>query len=881
MSNVNLRIGAIGLALTLAATTAWPEDAKFTAGPTAAKEGNQTKISFAVSAATDVEVAVLDSRGDVARHLAAGLLGPNAPEPLRKESLAQEVFWDGRDDAGKPAAGGPFKVRVRLGLQPRLAKILGRNDNTLSGSICALTTTPQGELFVLLADPFRGRAELRVLDRRGRYLRTVMPYAADTPEARTEPVGHVKIDGRRHPLVFNGQGHSFYPLVAGLRGQTMAWHPEGYLLAASAVGSMCNHGPPRHLIAFHPGGGAPEKTGFVGPLIRKPRGFMGGSGEGGAIGMDRLAVSRDGRWIYLVQDFKRGYLEKGERRHGVYRLRWSDKELGDVWLGAKEPGDADAQFNDPQGLAVDSQDRLYVCDRGNGRVKVYSGEGRLLGKFPVGEPEQIAVDPTGGEIYVLCRKALRSYDIMGAGGGPAVHCIVKFAPWTGEAPRELARLEFDVKKRVAEFMALDASAGPRRLWVSFYTGYNRPNALVPIDEEGATFREGQPAGESGGLHYPTFLAADPRRKRLIVAEFASSHCNVDLGSGAMTPMRLPGSDLTFDRDGNIYLMGGYNSNALLRLDGEGKPLPFPATGTNKLTVKFRAYGPNMGLRGHCIAPNGDLYVRRSPDHACVTTVDVWGPDGTPKKPALINGAGSGDSGIGVDNRGNIYLGMNLKPADQPIPADFARAVPGQPWKYYRQADRKPPWSYLYANPYLFHMGAIFKFAPEGGRIYGNYSPKAPFIDDELALAKAPSDAADYKSGYLRWDVKVVGAKWRYGGIGIIPHSFDGFTGDDGCECLQSQLDVDPYGRVYAPSAFYSSVEMVDSAGNRLARIGTYGNADSAGPGSRMPEPEIAFAWPAECDYAEADGRLYVSDSVNRRIVVVKFDAAAVKTCDVP
>ena len=35
----------------------------------------------------------------------------------------------------------------------------------------------------------------------------------------------------------------------------------------------------------------------------------------------------------------------------------------------------------------------------------------------------------------------------------------------------------------------------------------------------------------------------------------------------------------------------------------------------------------MGLRGHCIAPNGDLYVRRSPNHACVATVDVFGPDG--------------------------------------------------------------------------------------------------------------------------------------------------------------------------------------------------------------------------------------------------------------
>jgi len=55
----------------------------------------------------------------------------------------------------------------------------------------------------------------------------------------------------------------------------------------------------------------------------------------------------------------------------------------------------------------------------------------------------------------------------------------------------------------------------------------------------------------------------------------------------------------------------------------------------------------------------------------------------------------------------------------------------------------------------------------------------------------------------------------------------------------------------------------------------------AGPGSRVPEPPIAFAWPTDCDYAEADGKLYVTDSVNRRIVVVRFDWSDEATCRVP
>ncbi|MHC4914788.1 MAG: hypothetical protein ACYTGB_04790, partial [Planctomycetota bacterium] len=48
-------------------------EAKFAAEPTASKAGGKVTISFATSAATDVEVAILDAKGRVVRHLAAGL----------------------------------------------------------------------------------------------------------------------------------------------------------------------------------------------------------------------------------------------------------------------------------------------------------------------------------------------------------------------------------------------------------------------------------------------------------------------------------------------------------------------------------------------------------------------------------------------------------------------------------------------------------------------------------------------------------------------------------------------------------------------------------------------------------------------------------------
>ena len=76
----------------------------FAKKPSAERIGGKVKISFAVSAPTDVEVAILDARGKAVRHLAAGVLGARAapPLPLRK-GLSQSLEWDMTDDFGRPA----------------------------------------------------------------------------------------------------------------------------------------------------------------------------------------------------------------------------------------------------------------------------------------------------------------------------------------------------------------------------------------------------------------------------------------------------------------------------------------------------------------------------------------------------------------------------------------------------------------------------------------------------------------------------------------------------------------------------------------------------------------------------------------------------------
>ncbi len=109
---VVLSAGLIALAAPAAANAG---QASFKAKPVAARAGGGAKITFAVSAPTDVEVAVLDAAGKVVRHLAAGLVGKDAPAPFKKNSLKQEIIWDGKGDYGQAVAG--TRVRVRLGMK--------------------------------------------------------------------------------------------------------------------------------------------------------------------------------------------------------------------------------------------------------------------------------------------------------------------------------------------------------------------------------------------------------------------------------------------------------------------------------------------------------------------------------------------------------------------------------------------------------------------------------------------------------------------------------------------------------------------------------------------------------------------------------------------
>jgi hypothetical protein len=107
---------------------------RFVKKPTAVRAGDKTKIDFSVDRDTDVAITVEDAKGKIIRHLVAGVLGKNPPQPLEANTRAQSLSWDGKDDFGKVARGGPFRVRVQSSRR-------STSSRTATGSIDS-TTTP-------------------------------------------------------------------------------------------------------------------------------------------------------------------------------------------------------------------------------------------------------------------------------------------------------------------------------------------------------------------------------------------------------------------------------------------------------------------------------------------------------------------------------------------------------------------------------------------------------------------------------------------------------------------------------------------------------------------------------------------------------------------
>jgi hypothetical protein len=346
----------------------------------------------------------------------------------------------------------------------------------------------------------------------------------------------------------------------------------------------------------------------------------------------------------------------------------------------------------------------------------------------------------------------------------------------------------------------------------------------------------------------------------------------------------PACEASIDVDGRVCLRFGQHcyGKHMIRLDHEGRPVPFGKEHTvhvaggegwwTRLPAAFQGGADAVfcGVRGHSntfthglyASANGRLIVggiqevdaKWAVEHGVVkeasgpeidgTYVVVWDSDGRLVTPNAVGNTRHGH-GLTIDRDGNIYAVIaGVLPAAQKtlegcdIPAEY-RTQGG--------------------------YGSLVKFRGRGGRY-----PLGEVREGD----DAPPDAVKLvmsRIGPPKSPGYATGALWAYGGI--VGQS----SGD--CRCHHTRHDMDFFARSWVPANQCFSIFVLDSNGNRIARLGRYGNVDDTEEDLKAGRDGLRFGWVRAV--AVSDVALYVADVANRRILRAALSYHAEETVDLP
>jgi DNA-binding beta-propeller fold protein YncE len=850
---MKIRRKLIASGLLLIGASALAGEVSFNTKPAATRDGDKVKIGFAVSVPTDVEVAVLSADGKVVCHLAAGMLGGKnpPPEPL-KAGLVQALEWDGKDDFGKPAAGGPFKIRVRAGMKVAFDGFISSTPHLFT-CIRGMTTDAQGNVYLLNQSMSAGGwpFDLRVFDHQGKYLRTLMPYPAGLKKEEVAAFQAVATaDGAYVPRNFQSTWPRLYPTEVGsLRLATGI--VDGRLVLADDEF--------QRLFRLRASDGGPAGAGFeesVWPKGKAPELF----------GSAALAVSPDGKTLYATGVGKpAGGGQKAHPEHpdgAIYKVALDKVGQGVekfVVVGLPEgykeqpkrgwaPKWAGAAMRD---IATDSQGSVYVCDGAAGMVRKFDPTGKELAAMAVPGAYRVALGGKSGALYVLSLAAktpvLARYVACEAGAKPAASLEV-----AGGTP----------------FIAVDSSGEKPIIWLATNpneeTQYTR---LLRIEDAGASFKILEDVTRRDSLAAPAVdrIVVDPETDDVYINNGWAQTSRFDGLTGKYNgavkdgaPVPVSATEVAISPAGHVFIVKGPSwGGPWERLTRDLKPAPFAETGKAIFGTVFSRYGAGYCSKGSCVGWDGRLYSLHMLSWCLyyVTTFDATGkPLEGPRGRGIVNekddskgnlhaGITSAivgqlpmrNGGVKVDRQGNIYVGVQMLPPDYPRPAGFEKD-----------------------GAFAGMAGSVLKFAPQGGGMIAGKK------DNE------GRNAADYE-GLLK----------IYPGLA----PFSGWNLGTCCVCRSPRFELDAYGRLVIPNALTASVRVVDNAGNEICAFGRYGNFDAqwAKPGAAggtpsAASPEIPLAWPLCAGASEK--KIYVGDLVNRRVVRVDKKFVAEETCEV-
>ena len=631
----------------------------------------------------------------------------------------------------------------------------------------------------------------------------------------------------------------------------------------------------------------------------------------------KMALSPDGRWLYVSG------LVMGRGYAGVYRMDTKTRDpLGrKPWMGEDgKAGQDNRHFSSPAGIACDSKGRVYICDTINNRIQIYSPDAEYLKTIKVDRPDVIRIHPKTGALYVthVAREK-----------GQSFLSLTKLKSF--DSPAEVAsfRVAGSAPQKGNTLLTLDPWSSPPRLWVT-----RSPNHLLILEEQGKSFKMirdfAKDAKETGVPHQPMTgarfakVSCDPTREKL----YFSNYHLFDLATGKYEGrIGFPHStdDIVFDKRGRVHVHfnPGFYMPGVARLDpdqqaaaGSGAsyremPYDYGIQKTGKWNqgwigvlpvkdqpgAKFFQDGIAVSMQGDIAVQSNIYYVPKMEDSVSEVFVNqrrgvggtgdhsyqgfirsvqekekrgervyfiqrrpgrrlhggtVWVYDSTGelRKGNIVPGACL-VNGVGIDEDGAVYFNY----ASTRIIGGKA-FLSGRGRVIGNNAPSNHPFT-----------GSLVKFPREGGEIKSRQAP--------IKMDKYPDRAPDAAGCGWGWKSTkenawsqgqtgdwAEGAEWLYAGAcPIVPLS---------CSCPNSRFYTDWFKRSFVTEAYRHSVGVVDTGGNLIMHIGSYGNADS-GRGPDSPVKVAGGIAMAHVMYVSAtDTYLCLSDMAAERVTVLKL-----------
>ena len=896
---------------------------EFASAPKIAARGNGIEIRFSSKGYCDVSVAIEDQAGRIIRHLASGVLGDNAPLPLKPKSLTQSLMWDGKDDHGRYVDDRHgLGVRVSLGLKPQFERTLffSPKKRTTRGNRPLVAARADG-VFVFEGE---GVDHLRKFDHDGNYVETIYPFAAEKLKA---------VQGLTTAM-FPQSGRTL-PLKHGLVQATLLTSGRNtehgtmskYQCAASAMAIVGNrialaNDRLNRLAADGTTGG----FGLEGPTTAVTTIFRS---KEVVVPPRSAALSPDGRWLYLTgYMFEPGYPRPRHWLPCVMRLDFASGEKLELFSGSEKLdgiGSDASHFRTPTSVACDAQGRVYVSDYMNDRVQVFSADGKLAKSISIKKPAEIALHQRTGELYVgswmLLNRFSQPKDVehpaitrLAAVDSPTPHKpVVLPLPLEGHHPQVFMNKNAGMQHG----FALDSWTDPPTIWLvpgaagsvskllmvrgQMNTPAERACIRLLVERDGKL----QVKHDFGREVVQTVVRAKPpihsRQKLFVnpangklyvfegqagVAKSSLDLLEIDPQTGSIKPFPLPfdAEDLAFDIDGLIYLR---TDNVVARYLPDGwREIPFDY-GEERKSVGFSSSGDGRRANlvgalvmpaqrpgcfhqgGMNVSPSGNLVV------SCYNQSQAADRRGEASE---IQDAAKITAGRAYTPR--MFPGRlrwnEVHVWDKHGLLLFEDAVPGATMMDGLAID-KDDCIYLLAAPnrvfngqpyFLGRAETLIKTQPLRAKLAsgkrGIPVPLQPKPDRPQDLARSPDGP-----------IWIDGQQWLYGGVG-----FGGFNvgkGGGGCACWHARFSLDYFGRSFAPEVDHFTVAVLDSAGNLILRVGQYGNVDDGVPlvkDDRMEPRSIGgdetALFHAAYVATHTDNRLFIADAGNARIASVKL-----------